>query len=445
MSWPSPPARRSGPCSTRSGSSRRRWSSWPPPTLPLRCGPAVGPDVAVHHGPDALADAARGAETSSTPWSASPACRSRWPRSRPGAAWRWPTRSRSSPPARWCSGPAHAGRRAGAGRQRALRRAQCLRANDVGRQRVAGSSGWCSPPAGGPFRGRSRAELAGGHRRRRAGPPDVVDGSEDHRRLVDADEQGARGHRGPRAVRHPLRRHRGGRAPAVGRALDGGVHRRATIAQLSLPDMRLPSATPWPIPTASPRRSAASTGRAGRLDFEPPDHEAFPCLGLAYAAGPRLGGTPRRGQRRQRGRRGRLPRRRIRLDRHPRRPAPSVLDRHDGASPTRCRRGRSTPTGGSRRRLSRGIEIIREGRAHRPTPDHRRSTWPPPDAPPPVVAAPGRDGEPARADGPRSACWCLRRRLRRAVGWSSWSSLALVVMIFMHELGHYLAAQVVGA
>ena len=37
---------------------------------------------------------------------ASPACRSPWPRSRPAAAWRWPTRSRSSPPVRSCSGPA---------------------------------------------------------------------------------------------------------------------------------------------------------------------------------------------------------------------------------------------------------------------------------------------------------------------------------------------------
>ena len=51
------------------------------------------------------------------------------------------------------------------------------------------------------------------------------------------------------------------------------------------------SGTPWPSPIASPRRSAPSTGPScGRLDFEPPDHEAFPCLGLAYEAG-RLGGT----------------------------------------------------------------------------------------------------------------------------------------------------------
>ena len=40
------------------------------------------------------------------------------------------------------------------------------------------------------------------------------------------DEQGPRGHRGPRAVRHRLRRHRRRRAPAVRRPLDGRVHRR---------------------------------------------------------------------------------------------------------------------------------------------------------------------------------------------------------------------------
>jgi len=65
----------------------------------------------------------------------------------------------------------------------------------------------------------------------------------------------------------------------------------ATIAQLSLPDMRLPIgyalAFPDRIGTAFGRIDWA---RLGRLDFEAPDHEAFPCLGLAYAAG-RLGET----------------------------------------------------------------------------------------------------------------------------------------------------------
>jgi 1-deoxy-D-xylulose-5-phosphate reductoisomerase len=65
----------------------------------------------------------------------------------------------------------------------------------------------------------------------------------------------------------------------------------ATIAQLSLPDMRLPIA----YALAYPDRAAKPFGRIdwadlGRLDFEPPDHDAFPCLGLAYEAG-RLGET----------------------------------------------------------------------------------------------------------------------------------------------------------
>jgi 1-deoxy-D-xylulose-5-phosphate reductoisomerase len=65
----------------------------------------------------------------------------------------------------------------------------------------------------------------------------------------------------------------------------------ATMAQLSLPDMRLPIA----YALAYPDRVATAFGRIdwtelGRLDFEPPDHDAFPCLGLAYEAG-RMGET----------------------------------------------------------------------------------------------------------------------------------------------------------
>lgn len=60
----------------------------------------------------------------------------------------------------------------------------------------------------------------------------------------------------------------------------------ATIAQLSLPDMKLPIgyalAYPDRITTAF---GAIDWAHLGRLDFEPPDLEAFPCLGLAYEAG----------------------------------------------------------------------------------------------------------------------------------------------------------------
>ncbi len=65
----------------------------------------------------------------------------------------------------------------------------------------------------------------------------------------------------------------------------------STIAQLSNPDMRLPIA----YALAYPDRFDVAYGRIdwaelGRLDFEPPDREAFPCLDLAFAAG-RTGGT----------------------------------------------------------------------------------------------------------------------------------------------------------
>jgi 1-deoxy-D-xylulose-5-phosphate reductoisomerase len=65
----------------------------------------------------------------------------------------------------------------------------------------------------------------------------------------------------------------------------------ATVAQLSLPDMRLPIA----YALAWPDRARTPFGRidwseVGRLDFEPPDLEAFPCLALAFAAG-RAGGS----------------------------------------------------------------------------------------------------------------------------------------------------------
>ena len=65
----------------------------------------------------------------------------------------------------------------------------------------------------------------------------------------------------------------------------------STIAQLSTPDMRLPIgyALAWPDRISTPFGRIDWT-TLGRLDFEPPDLEAFPCLAIAYAAG-RAGGT----------------------------------------------------------------------------------------------------------------------------------------------------------
>lgn len=65
----------------------------------------------------------------------------------------------------------------------------------------------------------------------------------------------------------------------------------STVAQLSMPDMRLPIgyALGWPDRLAVPF-GRIDWSRASRLDFEPPDREAFPCLDLACEAG-RIGGT----------------------------------------------------------------------------------------------------------------------------------------------------------
>jgi 1-deoxy-D-xylulose-5-phosphate reductoisomerase len=61
---------------------------------------------------------------------------------------------------------------------------------------------------------------------------------------------------------------------------DGSV-----LAQLGLPDMRVPIAValahPERLPLDLPRLDLAAIGR---LDFETPDHKRFPCLDLAYAA-----------------------------------------------------------------------------------------------------------------------------------------------------------------
>ena len=114
---------------------------------------------------------------------------------------------------------------------------QCLRSSfDSGRE----VSRLLLTASGGPFRGRLRRRAGRRHRRRRAGASDVEHGAEDHRRLQDPDEQGPRGHRGPRALRHPYDDievvvHPQSIIHSMVEFTDG-----STIAQLSLPDMRLP-------------------------------------------------------------------------------------------------------------------------------------------------------------------------------------------------------------
>ncbi|MDZ7678135.1 MAG: 1-deoxy-D-xylulose-5-phosphate reductoisomerase [Acidimicrobiales bacterium] len=164
---------------------------------------------------------------------------------------------------------------------------QCLRANDrperVGRIILTAS--------GGPFRGRSRAELAEvtiedalAHPTWSMGPKITVDSSTLMNKgleVIEAHLLFDLGFDHIDVVVHPQ-----SIVHSMVEFTDG-----STIAQLSLPDMRLPIgyALAWPDRIATPF-GRIDWGDLGRLDFEPPDHEAFPCLGLAYEAG-RQGGT----------------------------------------------------------------------------------------------------------------------------------------------------------
>lgn len=174
---------------------------------------------------------------------------------------------------------------------------QCLRSRDPqGPARVASL---VLTASGGPFRGRSAAELANvtvddalAHPTWSMGPKITVDSStlmnkgleviEAHELFgAPAGEHGVGiGFDEIEVVVHPQ-----SVVHSMVTYTDG-----STIAQLSLPDMRLPIgyALAWPD------RSAAAFGAIdwtslSRLDFELPDLDAFPCLGLAYAAG-RAGG-----------------------------------------------------------------------------------------------------------------------------------------------------------
>ena len=65
----------------------------------------------------------------------------------------------------------------------------------------------------------------------------------------------------------------------------------ATVAQLSTPDMRLPIGLALSAPDRLPEAfGAIDWSKVGTLTFEPPDPETFRCLALAYEAG-RAGGT----------------------------------------------------------------------------------------------------------------------------------------------------------
>ena len=145
--------------------------------------------------------------------------------------------------------------------------------------------------SGGPFRGRTRDDLAQvtvedalAHPTWSMGPKITVDSSTLMNKgleVIEAHELFGAGYDQIEVVVHPQ-----SIVHSMVEFTDG-----ATIAQLSLPDMRLPIgyalAYPDRIGTPFGRLDWAATGR---LDFEAPDLETFACLRLAYDAG-RIGGT----------------------------------------------------------------------------------------------------------------------------------------------------------
>ena len=153
---------------------------------------------------------------------------------------------------------------------------QCLRAND----NPARVAKLVLTASGGPFRGKTRGELAEvtiegalAHPTWRMGPKITVDSSTLMNKgleVIEAHELfGAThgiGYDDIDVVVHPQ-----SVVHSMVTFTDG-----ATVAQMSMPDMRLCMAYALEYPD----RSTLS-----RLDFELPDHHAFPCLNLAYYAG----------------------------------------------------------------------------------------------------------------------------------------------------------------
>lgn len=145
--------------------------------------------------------------------------------------------------------------------------------------------------SGGPFRGRTRTDLASvtiddalAHPTWSMGPKITIDSSTLMNKgleVIEANELFGVGYDRIDVVVHPQ-----SIVHSMVEYSDG-----ATIAQLSMPDMRLCIA----YAIAFDDRHPSPFGRLDwtqptRLDFEPPDIEAFPCLRLAYEAG-RVGGT----------------------------------------------------------------------------------------------------------------------------------------------------------
>ncbi len=145
--------------------------------------------------------------------------------------------------------------------------------------------------SGGPFRGRTAAELADvtvsdalAHPTWAMGPKITIDSSTLMNKgleVIEAHELYGTPYDQIEVVVHPQ-----SVVHSMVEFTDG-----STIAQLSMPTMKLPIG----YALGYPQRIATPFGRIdwttlGSLDFEPPDPQTFRCLALAYEAG-RIGGT----------------------------------------------------------------------------------------------------------------------------------------------------------
>ena len=140
--------------------------------------------------------------------------------------------------------------------------------------------------SGGPFRGRSRASLtdvtveqAVAHPKWSMGPKISVDSAT----LMNKGLEVIEAHHlfGIAGDRIEVLVHPQSLVHSLVEFVDG-----STLAQLGLPDMRTALAVGlgWPERVASGVPGLNLLAEGGRLDFEPPDLEAFPCLSLAFAA-----------------------------------------------------------------------------------------------------------------------------------------------------------------
>ena len=146
--------------------------------------------------------------------------------------------------------------------------------------------------SGGPFRGRSRDSLrdvtpeqAIAHPKWSMGPKISVDSAT----LMNKGLEVIEAHHlfGVPAARIDVLVHPQSLVHSLVEFIDG-----STLAQLGLPDMRTALAVgfAWPQRIDSGVAGLDLLAQGGRLDFEPPDLDAFPCLRLAFEA-LRAGGT----------------------------------------------------------------------------------------------------------------------------------------------------------